>query len=265
MDRRNFHLSSRSLTRSPLAALSPGEVCAPLRAIFRRHQNVQVVLGEVVGFDLDPRRLDVRSVVGEGVTRSLEYDTLIVAGGSHYSYFGHDEWRDAAPEVKSLESAVAVRARLLAAFEAAELEDDEARRPAWLTFVVVGGGPTGVEMAGQSPSWPATRCGATSARSTRATRACCSSRRPTACSRRSLRRCHGARPTSSSIWASRRCSSARSSPSTRRASPSRPPAAAGALRGPHRDLGGGGHRVGTGAPPRRAERRRARPGGPHRR
>src|SRR5919112_1568884 len=74
---------------------------------------------------------------------------VIVAGGSHYSYFGHDEWRDAAPEVKSLESAVAVRARLLAAFEAAELDDDEARRRAWLTFVVVGAGPTGVEIAGQ--------------------------------------------------------------------------------------------------------------------
>ena len=149
VDRRNFHLFQPLTYQVATGALSPGEVCYPLRAIFRRHQNVQVVLGEVAGFDLDRRRLDVRPVVGEGVTRSLEYDTLIVAGGSHYSYFGHDEWRDAAPEVKSLESAVAVRARLLAAFEAAELDDDEARRRAWLTFVVVGAGPTGVEMAGQ--------------------------------------------------------------------------------------------------------------------
>ena len=149
MDRRNFHLFQPLTYQVATGALSPGEVCYPLRAIFRRHQNVRVVLGEVAGFDLDRRRLDVRPVVGEGVTRSLEYDTLIVAGGSHYSYFGHDEWRDAAPEVKSLESAVAVRARLLAAFEAAELDDDEARRRAWLTFVVVGAGPTGVEMAGQ--------------------------------------------------------------------------------------------------------------------
>src|ERR671933_700312 len=149
VDRRNFHLFQPLTYQVATGALSPGEVCYPLRAIFRRHQNVQVVLGEVAGFDVDRRRVDVRPVVGEGVTRSLEYDTLIVAGGSHYSYFGHDEWRDAAREVKSLESALAVRARLLAAFEAAELDDDEARRRAWLTFVVVGAGPTGVEMAGQ--------------------------------------------------------------------------------------------------------------------
>ena len=149
VDRRNFHLFQPLTYQVATGALSPGEVCYPLRAIFRRHQNVRVVLGEVAGFDLDRRRLDVRPVVGQGATRSLEYDTLIVAGGSDYSYFGHDEWRDAAPEVKSLESAVAVRARLLAAFEAAELDDDEARRRAWLTFVVVGAGPTGVEMAGQ--------------------------------------------------------------------------------------------------------------------
>jgi NADH dehydrogenase len=80
---------------------------------------------------------------------SVPYDTLIVAGGSRYSYFGHDEWRRLAPEVKSLESALAVRGRILRAFEAAELEADPARRPGWLTFVVVGAGPTGVEMAGQ--------------------------------------------------------------------------------------------------------------------
>ena len=116
VDRRNFHLFQPLTYQVATGALSPGEVCYPLRAIFRRHQNVRVMLGEVAGFDLDRRRLDVRPVVGEGVTRSLEYDTLIVAGGSHYSYFGHDEWRHAAPEVKSLESAVAVRARLLAAF-----------------------------------------------------------------------------------------------------------------------------------------------------
>ena len=124
VDRRNFHLFQPLTYQVATGALSPGEVCYPLRAIFRRHHNARVVLGEVAGFDLDRRRLDVRPVVGEGVTRSLEYDTLIVAGGSHYSYFGHDEWRDAAPEVKSLESALAVRARLLAAFEAAELDAD---------------------------------------------------------------------------------------------------------------------------------------------
>jgi NADH dehydrogenase len=149
VDRRNFHLFQPLTYQVATGALSPGEICYPLRAIFRRHRNVRVVLGEVTGFDLDRRRLDVRPVVGERTARSLEYDTLIIAGGSHYSYFGHDEWRDAAPEVKSLESAVAVRTRLLSAFEAADLDDDERRRRAWLTFVVVGAGPTGVEMAGQ--------------------------------------------------------------------------------------------------------------------
>ncbi len=91
VDRRNFHLFQPLTYQVATGALSPGEVCYPLRAIFRRHRNVRVVLGEVAGFDLDRRRLDVRPVVGEGVTRSLEYDTLIVAGGSYYSYFGHDE------------------------------------------------------------------------------------------------------------------------------------------------------------------------------
>jgi NADH dehydrogenase len=103
----------------------------------------------VVDFDLQGRRLHVVPEAGGGGERALPYDTLIVAGGSHYSYFGHDEWQPVAPEVKSLESALAVRARLLSAFEAAELEEDDERRRAWLTFVVVGAGPTGVEMAGQ--------------------------------------------------------------------------------------------------------------------
>ena len=110
--------------------------------------------------------MDVRPVIGEGPARSLEYDTLIVAGGSHYSYFGHDESRDAAPEVKSLESAVAVRARLLSAFEAAELDDDELRRRTWPTFVVVGAGPNGFEMAGQITELARDTLRGTSARST---------------------------------------------------------------------------------------------------
>src|SRR3954466_16097738 len=130
-------------------ALTPGEVCYPLRAIFKRRPNVKVVLGEVSGFDLHARELHVEPVVGESGPRSLGYDTLIVAGGPAYSYFGHDDWREVAPEVKSLESALAVRSRILSAFEAAELEVDEQRRRAWLTFAVVGAGPTGVEMAGQ--------------------------------------------------------------------------------------------------------------------
>jgi NADH dehydrogenase len=149
VDRRNFHLFQPLTYQVATGALSPGEVCYPLRAIFDDHPNVRVELAEVAGFDLDGRRLEIDPVAGEGGRRWLDYDTLIVAGGSHYSYFGHDEWKAVAPEVKSLESALAVRSRLLAAFEAAELEFDPERRRAWLTFVVVGAGPTGVEMAGQ--------------------------------------------------------------------------------------------------------------------
>lgn len=95
------------------------------------------------------RELRLASVDGIPAPAALPYDTLIVSGGSHYSYFGHDDWRQYAAEVKSLESAVAVRGRLLGAFEAAEQESDPSRREAWLTFAVVGAGPTGVEMAGQ--------------------------------------------------------------------------------------------------------------------
>ncbi len=106
-------------------------------------------MGEVTELDLEARAVRVEPGGREGDPFSVDYDTLIVAGGSAYSYFGHDEWRDVAPEVKSLESALEVRGRILSAFEAAEVEPDEDRRRALLTFVVVGAGPTGVEMAGQ--------------------------------------------------------------------------------------------------------------------
>jgi NADH:ubiquinone reductase (H+-translocating) len=142
VDRRNFHLFQPLTYQVATGALAPGEVAYPLRAVFRRHRNVRVLMAEVTGFDLDARRVRLAE-------SSLPYDTLIVAGGSHYSYFGHDDWRTYAPEVKSLESAIATRARLLKAFEDAEAEPDPERRRALLTFVVVGAGPTGVEMAGQ--------------------------------------------------------------------------------------------------------------------
>jgi NADH dehydrogenase len=106
-------------------------------------------MAEVTDFDLDAREVRLRPVGDVPAPQSLPYDTLIVAGGSQYSYFGHDDWRAHAAEVKSLESALAVRSRLLSAFEAAEWEPDAQAREAWLTFVVVGAGPTGVEMAGQ--------------------------------------------------------------------------------------------------------------------
>ena len=106
-------------------------------------------MGEVTEFDLDGRSVRLEPGAGDGGPLMIPYDTLIVAGGSHYAYFGHDEWQEIAREVKSLESALTVRAQILSAFEAAEFETDEEKRRAWLTFVVVGGGPTGVEMAGQ--------------------------------------------------------------------------------------------------------------------
>jgi NADH dehydrogenase len=149
VDRRNFHLFQPLTYQVATGALSPGEIAYPLRTIFKRQRNVRVVLAEVSGFDLDAREVQLRSVAGVPAPASIPYDTLIVAGGSRYSYFGHDGWSKFAGEVKTLESALEVRGRILSAFEAAELEPDPERRAAWLTFVVVGAGPTGVETAGQ--------------------------------------------------------------------------------------------------------------------
>jgi NADH dehydrogenase len=149
VDRRNFHLFQPLTYQLATGALSEGEVAYPLRAIFKRDRNVSVLLAEVEDFDLEARELHLRPVADVPAPATLPYDTLIVAGGSRYSYFGHEDWREYAAEVKSLESALTVRTRLLSAFEAAEGEPDPERRAAWLTFVVVGAGPTGVEMAGQ--------------------------------------------------------------------------------------------------------------------
>jgi NADH dehydrogenase len=150
VDRRNFHLFQPLAYQVATGALSPGEICYPLRTIFRRRPNVRVLLAEATGFDLQGRRVELRQAAPDvRAPPSLDYDSLIVAGGSHYSYFGHDDWQAAAPELKSLEGALEIRSRILEAFEAAEWEPDAERRRAWLTFVVVGAGPTGVEMAGQ--------------------------------------------------------------------------------------------------------------------
>jgi NADH dehydrogenase len=149
IDRRNFHLFQPLSYQVATGALSPAEICYPLRAIFKGRENVRVVMATVEAVDLGKRELRLRPAGNGGEELEVGYDTLIVAAGSAYSYFGHDEWRPFAPEVKSLESALELRARLLGAFEAAELEADAERRSALLTFVVVGGGPTGVEMAGQ--------------------------------------------------------------------------------------------------------------------
>jgi NADH dehydrogenase len=149
VDRQNYTLFQPLVYQVATGALSPAEIAVPLRSIFRRQRNVHVVLGDVAGFDLEQREVLVDCLPNDGAETRLGYDTLVVAGGSRYSYFGHDEWQASAPELKSLAGALEIRNRILSAFEAAEVEDDPQQRKAWLTFVVVGGGPTGVEMAGQ--------------------------------------------------------------------------------------------------------------------
>jgi NADH:ubiquinone reductase (H+-translocating) len=146
VDRHNYHLFQPLSYQVATGALSPGDIAMPLRHVFRRQQRVDVLLAEVAGFELDARKVHVRADV-PGSTLELEYDTLVVAAGSDYSYFGHDEWRSVALEVKTLDSALEVRGRILHAFEAAELNPGDQQQ--WLTFVIVGAGPTGVEMAGQ--------------------------------------------------------------------------------------------------------------------
>ena len=149
IDRRNFHLFQPLVYQVATGALSPGEIATPLRSIFSRAHNVRVLLGEVTRIDLERHVVAVEPPIAELPPEEVPYDALLVAAGSKYSYFGHEEWTPYAPEVKSLESALDVRHRILAAFEAAELEEDPAKRGEWLTFAVVGAGPTGVEMAGQ--------------------------------------------------------------------------------------------------------------------
>ena len=125
VDRRNFHLFQPLAYQVATGALAAGEVCYPLRAIFRGEERVRVELAEVTGFDLDARTVALRTVAGE---ETVGYDTLIVAGGSEYNYFGHDEWRLHAAELKTLEGALHIRAQILRAFEAAEVAPDEEER-----------------------------------------------------------------------------------------------------------------------------------------
>jgi NADH:quinone reductase (non-electrogenic) len=149
VDRNNFHLFQPLAYQVATGALSAAEICYPLRRIFHDRLNVSVLLAEVTDVDLDARQLTLRNLFSDTELAPLEYDTLIVSGGAQYSYFGHDEWQQNAAELKSLEGALSLRRSILGAFEAAELERDEGRRGAELTFAVVGAGPTGVEMAGQ--------------------------------------------------------------------------------------------------------------------
>jgi NADH dehydrogenase len=148
IDRRNFHLFQPLTYQVATGALSPGEVAYPLRALFKGRRDVRVLQAGVEAIDVDSRTVRL-ATVDDIEPLPVAYDTLVVAAGSAYSYFGHEQWREVAAEVKSLESALAVRSRLLAAFERAELSEDPVIDSAELTFVVVGAGPTGVEMAGQ--------------------------------------------------------------------------------------------------------------------
>ena len=148
IDRRNFHLFQPLTYQVATGALSPGEIAYPLRALFNHRSDVRVLEANVEAIDAEHRTVRLQTV-DDIEPPVIEYDTLVVAAGSAYSYFGHEEWREIAAEVKSLESALAVRSRVLEAFERAELSDDPEIDAAELTFVVVGAGPTGVEMAGQ--------------------------------------------------------------------------------------------------------------------
>lgn len=142
IDRRNYHLFVPLLYQVATAALSPADIAAPIRRVLARYPNVDTVLAEVSGVDHVARRV----LLADG--GHIPYDALILATGSMYNYFGHEEWAVHAPGVKTIENARAIRARLLRAFEQAETENDPARRTALLTIAVIGGGPTGVEMAG---------------------------------------------------------------------------------------------------------------------
>jgi NADH dehydrogenase len=142
VDRRNHHLFQPLLYQVATAALNPADIAVPARSFLRKQANLDVLLAEVAAFDLDAKRL----LLGDG--EALPYDQLLVATGVTHSYFGHPEWARFAPGLKTLEDALEIRRRVLSAFEEADRERDPARRTALLTFVVVGGGPTGVELAG---------------------------------------------------------------------------------------------------------------------
>jgi NADH dehydrogenase len=141
LDRQNHHLFQPLLYQVATAGLSPAEIASPIRRILRDQRNATVLLAEVTGVDPEARR--VRLADGE-----MGYDYVVIATGATHSYFGHDDWAAHAPGLKTLDDALEIRRRVLLAFEAAEREEDAERRRQWLTFVVIGGGPTGVEMAG---------------------------------------------------------------------------------------------------------------------
>src|SRR5438309_5004069 len=141
IDRTNYHLFQPLIYQVATAALSPAYIAAPVRAVLSKCGNIEVILAEVESVDVAARKVNLGDM-------EVAYDYLILATGARHSYFGHDEWEKLAPGLKSLEDAIELRRRLLMAFEYAEKITDEAARKAAMTFVIIGGGPTGVEMAG---------------------------------------------------------------------------------------------------------------------
>ncbi|MEM6929535.1 MAG: NAD(P)/FAD-dependent oxidoreductase, partial [Myxococcota bacterium] len=146
IDRTNHHLFQPLLYQVATAGLAPSDIAEPIRSVLSGQKNLQVRLAEVTAVDLSRKSLTLSDEAGR--TSELSWDKLIVAAGARHSYFGHDEWAEHAPGLKTIQDALEVRRRILSAFERAEWTDDEAERQALLTFVVVGAGPTGVELAG---------------------------------------------------------------------------------------------------------------------
>jgi NADH dehydrogenase len=147
IDKRNYHLFQPLLYQVATAGLSPADIAAPIRSVLAEQSNAEVLMGEVTGIDRVRKRVLVDGARGTAA-REVAYDDLVIATGSHHSYFGHDEWEKSAPGLKTLRDATRVRRRILMAFERAETTSDPTKRAADLTFVIVGGGPTGVELAG---------------------------------------------------------------------------------------------------------------------
>src|SRR5262245_26988976 len=141
VDRHNYHLFQPLLYQVATAGLPPSDIAWPIRSILRSQRNTSVLLGEVTGVDVGGHRVQLRD-------QTLPFDYLVLATGSTHSYFGHEEWASIAPGLKSIDDAPQIRRRILRAFEAAEMENDPVRRERWLRFVIVGAGPTGVELAG---------------------------------------------------------------------------------------------------------------------
>jgi len=146
VDKTNHHLFQPLLYQVATGVLSEGDIAPPIRDVLRRQRNTSVVLGEVVDIDADKRTLAVDTL---GATTEIPYDSLIIATGAKQSYFGHDEYAHDAPGLKTIDDALELRGRIFGAFEIAEEQTDEAARDPWLTFAIVGAGPTGVELAGQ--------------------------------------------------------------------------------------------------------------------